>query len=258
MTYETILVSEEDAVRTITLNRPERRNALSPEMQNELITALEDAASGPTRVVMLTGSDEIFCAGLDLEHLRAMASQPQREHEADAKRIARLFRALYEFPLPTIAIVRGAAVAGGMGLAMLCDFTFAAPGTRFGFTEVKIGFVPALVSTYLALQIGGRRARDLLLTGRLFLAEEAARLGLVNAVVPTHELRGYALSVAQSLKTNSPQSIRATKQLLIAQNKTWLDIAIDRSLRANAEAQSTRDFKEGITAFLEKRKPVWQ
>jgi len=257
--YKTILVNEEDGIRTITLNRPERRNALTPQMQDELTAALESSVSANhARVVLLAGADDVFCAGLDLEHLQIMASQPQSAHEADARRMARLFRTLYELPKPTIAIVRGAAVAGGMGLAMLCDLTFASPAAKFGFTEVKIGFVPALVSAFLTLQIGDKLARDLLLTGRLLLAEEAAKLGLINAVVPTHELVAHAHFVGHSLKANSPQSIRATKQLMAAQNKAWLDAAITRALSANAEARSTHDFKEGITAFLEKRKPLWE
>jgi methylglutaconyl-CoA hydratase len=257
MSYKTILVTEEDGIKTIMLNRPERRNAMTPEMQDELIAALERAAVGHNQVVLLTGAGDAFCAGLDMVHLQAMASKSQSEHVADAERVARLFRALYELPKPTIAVVHGAAIAGGTGLAMICDFTFAAPGVKFGFTEVKIGFVPALVSAFLALQIGDKRSRDLLLTGRLFQAEEAERLGLVSEVVPGEALAARATSLAQCLKTNSPQSMAATKQLLAAQNKAWLDLAIAHALTANSEAHAMHDFKEGVTAFLEKRKPVW-
>ncbi len=173
MSYKTILVSEVDGVKTIMLNRPERRNAMTPEMQDELIAAFEKAAAGHCRVVVLTGAGEAFCAGLDMQHLQAIADKSQAEHVADAERVARLFRTLYEMPKPTIAVVQGAAIAGGTGLATICDFTLAAHGVKFGFTEVKIGFVPALVSAFLSLQIGDKRSRDLLLTGRLFSAEEA-------------------------------------------------------------------------------------
>ncbi|HEX7158372.1 MAG TPA: enoyl-CoA hydratase-related protein [Edaphobacter sp.] len=257
MSYKTILVTEEDGVETIMLNRPERRNAMTPEMQDELIDAFERAATGDCRVVLLRGAGDAFCAGLDLVHLQAMATKSQAEHVADAERVARLFRTLYELPKPTIAVVHGAAIAGGTGLATICDFTYAAPGVKFGYTEVKIGFVPALVSAFLALQIGDKRARDLLLTGRLFEAEEAERLGLVNEVVPAGELMARALSTAESLKANSPQSMGATKRLMAVQNKAWLDAAITQALAANSEARDTQDFKEGVTAFLEKRKPVW-
>ncbi len=183
MDYKTILIAESASKRTITLNRPERRNAMTPEMQMELISALEDAASSSCRVLVLAGAGEAFCSGLDLSALQAMQDKSAAEHRADAERIARLFLTLYELPMPTIAAVDGAAIAGGAGLAILCDFTLATPAAKFGFTEVRIGFVPALVSAFLALQIADKRSRDLLLTGRLFDAEEAYRLGLVSEIV---------------------------------------------------------------------------
>jgi methylglutaconyl-CoA hydratase len=257
MSYKTILVTEDDGVKTIMLNRPERRNAMTPEMQDELIAAFEKAAAGHCRVVVLTGAGEAFCAGLDMVHLQAIADKSQSEHVADAERVARLFRTLYELPKPTIAVVQGAAIAGGTGLATICDFTLAAPGVKFGFTEVKIGFVPALVSAFLVLQIGDKRARDLLLTGRLFTSEEAEGLGLVSDVVHAEELSARALALARTLKANSPQSIAATKQLMAQQNRAWLDAAIAHALTANAEARMMHDFREGVASFLEKRKPVW-
>ena len=257
MSYKTILVTEEDGVKTIMLNRPERRNAMTPEMQDELISAFEKAATGHCRVVMLMGAGEAFCAGLDMVHLQAIASKSQSEHVADAERVSRLFRMLYQLPKPTIAVVHGAAIAGGAGLATMCDFTLAAPGVKFGFTEVKIGFVPALVSAFLFLQIGDKQARDLLLTGRLFPSEEAKELGLVNEVVPPEQLLLRASALAKTLKANSPESIAATKRLMFEQNRAWLEAAIAHALTANAEARMMHDFREGVTAFLEKRKPVW-
>lgn len=257
MSYETILVAEENSVRTITLNRPERRNAMTPQMQEELLAAMQEAAAGSCRVVVLAGVGEAFCAGLDLSSLQGMNDKSAAEHTADAQRIARLFRTLHELPKPTIAAVHGAAIAGGTGLATICDFTLAVPAAKFGYTEVKIGFVPALVSAYLALQIGDKRARDLLLTGRLFSAEEAYRLGLVNEIVQRDQLAGRTLELAETLKASSPQSMTTTKGLLAAQNKGWLDAATEFAMNANAEARTTHDFREGVAAFLEKRKPVW-
>jgi methylglutaconyl-CoA hydratase len=172
--------------------------------------------------------------------------------------VARLFSTLYELPLPTIAAVHGAAIGGGTGLATICDFTLATPAAKFGYTEVRIGFVPALVSAFLALQIGDKRSRDLLLTGRLFDAAEAQRLGLVNEVVAPEALEERVNALAQVLKANSPESLAATKRLMAAQNKAWLDAAIVHAMEANARARETADFREGLAAFLEKRMPVWQ
>jgi methylglutaconyl-CoA hydratase len=257
-TYATILVTDVDEVRTITLNRPERRNAMTPEMQGELIAAMREAATDACRVLVFAGAGEAFCAGLDLSVLQAMVGKAETVHVEDAARIALLFRTLYELPKPTIAAVRGAAIAGGTGLATLCDFTLATPAARFGYTEVRIGFVPAVVSAYLTLQIGDKRARELLLTGRLFGAEEAQRLGLVTEIVEPERLAARVLELAAELKANSPASLAATKRLLAAQNKAWLDAAIEEALAAQAEARGSEDFREGVAAFLEKRRPVWK
>jgi len=257
LVYVTILIAEEAGIRTITLNRPERRNAMTPEMRQELIAALEEAAAGTCRVVVLKGAGDAFCSGLDLSVLQSLNDKPASDHRADAERIATLFRTLYELPKPTIAAVHGPAIAGGTGLATLCDFTLAVPAAKFGYTEARIGFVPAIVSAFLALQIGDKRARDLLLTGRLFDAGEAYRLGLVNEVVRPDALEERVRALAQSLAANSPQSQAATKRLLAAQNKAWLDAAIAQAMEANAQARETPDFHEGIAAFLDKRKPVW-
>jgi methylglutaconyl-CoA hydratase len=257
LSYTTILVAESDRVCTITLNRPESRNAMTPEMQLELIVALGAAASGSSRLVVLRGAGDAFCSGLDLAVLQSMHRKSAADHRADAERVATVFRTLYELPKPTIAQVHGPAIAGGAGLATLCDFTLATPVARFGYTEARIGFVPAIVSAYLTLQLGDKLARDLLLTGRLVDAAEAHRLGLVNEVVAVEQLGARVHALAHRLMANSPQSLAATKRLMAAQNKPWLDSAIALAMQANAEARTTADFKEGLAAFLEKRKPVW-
>jgi methylglutaconyl-CoA hydratase len=186
-----------------------------------------------------------------------MQDKSEADHRTDAQRVAHLFRTLYELPIPTIATVHGPAIAGGTGLATICDFTLATPAAKFGYTEARIGFVPALVSAYLALQLGDKRSRDLLLTARIFDATEAHRLGLVNEIVAPDDLTQRAHALATSLIDNSPQALAATKRLLAAQNKAWLDAAIEAALDANAQARETADFREGVAAFLEKRKPTW-
>jgi methylglutaconyl-CoA hydratase len=259
-----IEITDTGPIRTITLNRPEARNALSPAMQMALIHAVDSVAhTKSVRVLVITGAGESFCAGLDLAALRDgkelddNASASRRQMADDAHRIARILRALYELPVPTIAAVNGAAVAGGTGIATVCDFTLAVPTARFGYPEVKIGFVPALVSAYLALQVGDKRARDLLLTGRLITAEDALHYGMVTEVVPVDLLTARVQSLAEALIANSPESISATKALLADQNRAWLDHAVELALAASSASRRTADFREGVSAFLEKRKPRW-
>lgn len=223
----------------------------------ELIAALEETAASATRVLVLSGANNAFCSGLDIAVLREMNDKTALEYRADAERIARLFLALYELPIPTIAAVHGPAIAGGAGLAILCDFTLATPQAKFGFTEVRIGFVPALVSAFLALQIGGKHSRDLLLTGRMIDAEEAQRIGLVNRIVPHEQLALAVQLLADTLLANSPQSLAATKRLMALENKAWLDAALEAALEVSAQSRETADFREGVAAFLEKRKAVW-
>jgi methylglutaconyl-CoA hydratase len=257
LSYATILVAETEGIRTITLNRPERRNAMTPEMQAELIAVLEESAAGRCRVVVFKGAGDAFCSGLDLSALQSMNDKSAADHRADVEWIAKLFRTLYEFPKPTISAVHGPAIAGGTGLATICDFTLATPAAKFGYTEARIGFVPALVSAFLQLQIGDKRSRDLLLTARIFDATEAHRLGLVNEILSPDALDERVQVLAQTLIANSPESLAATKRLLAEQNKTWLDAAIAQAMNVNAISRETADFKEGVAAFLEKRKPVW-
>jgi methylglutaconyl-CoA hydratase len=255
---QTILTAEQNGIRTLTLNRPAHRNALTPPMQTHLIEAFAEAeASATTRVLVLTGAGDAFCSGLDLAALQAMQHKSAMELADDAHRIAQIFRSLYELSIPTIAAVNGHAIAGGTGLATLCDFTLAVPSAKFGYTEARIGFVPAVVSAYLTLQVGEKRARDLLLTARLFTAEEALSYGLVTEVVAPRDLQARVETLAQSLTANSPLSLRATKHLLADQNRAWLDAALHCSMEANARSRETADFREGIAAFLEKRRPHW-
>ncbi len=256
--YQTLHVTVSDTIQTITLNRPERRNALTAEMVRELTQAFARASDSDLRVIILTGAGQSFCAGLDLEELRKMADRSPDDHLQDSENIATMLRTLYDLPIPTIAAVNGAAVAGGMGLATICDFTYAVPEARFGYTEVRIGFIPAIVSAFLIAQTGEKRARDLLLSGRLITAEEAHAIGLVTQIVEAAELQATVAVLAHTLVANSPTSLRATKHLLSSQQHTRLDMALYEAVQANAELRGTADFHEGLAAFLEKRKPMWR
>ena len=257
MSYKTIQLAYEAGVATITLNRPEKRNAISFELIDDLVQALSEIAKSEAIVLILTGAGKAFSSGMDLDNLKSLLGRTPEQNLQDSQTMVQLFRSLYEFPKVTIAAVNGAAIAGGTGLALLCDFTLAVPEAKFGYTEVRIGFVPAIVSTFLLRQVGEKQARDLLLTGRIFEAEEAVRMGLVSEIVPAENLMARARELAALLMENSAASLRATKQLLTDHARPELDAQIEAAVRENAAIRTTADFREGISSFLEKRKPVW-
>lgn len=256
--FQHILVEETpDGVRRITLNRPEKRNALTPELIEELTRALHEAGQSACGVVILTGAGPAFCAGLDLEHLETISARSAEENRLDSEHMARVLRVLYDFPKPLIAAVNGPAIAGGMGLATIPDFTLAVPEAKFGYTEVRVGFVPAIVASFLLRQVGEKRTRDLLLTGRLIKAQEALHLGLVTQIVAADQLIPSAEALAHGLMQNSPQAMQSIKRLLARHASRRLDEEIRDAIEANAEQRSTEDFREGVSAFLAHRRPDW-
>ncbi len=257
MNYKTIQLAYDSGIATITLNRPDKRNAISFELIDDLLRALKEVETSDAIVLIVTGAGKAFSSGMDLDNLKELIGRTPEQNLKDSETMVRLFRTLYEFPKVTIAAVNGAAIAGGTGLALLCDFTLAVPKAKFGYTEVRIGFVPAIVSTFLLRQVGEKQARDLLLTGRIIGADEAARMGLVNEIVAPENLLTRARELAALLMQNSPASLRATKQLLSDHARAELDSQIGAAVRENAAIRTTADFREGIVSFLEKRKPVW-
>jgi len=257
MTYSTIKLAHDAGVATITLNRPDKRNAISFQLVDELMRALDDTENSGAQALILTGAGKAFCAGMDLDELKSLVGKTHEENVKDSARMAEMFRRLYEYPLPTIAAVNGAAVAGGTGLATMCDFTLSVPEAKFGYTEVRIGFVPAIVSSILVWQVGHKIARDLLLTGRLFDSTEAHRYGLVNEIVEPSNLMSRIQELARQILANSPSSVRATKRLINSFIAKQLDQQIAEAIEDNARIRTTADFREGVASFLEKRKPVW-
>ena len=258
MSYTTLKFELDGEIGIITLNRPEKRNAISPQMIDDLLSVLDEAERGPARVVILTGAGKAFCAGMDLEALRELAAQTQEQHVVDAERMGKMFYRVYSFPKPLIAAVNGAAIAGGTGLATLADFTLAVPEAKFGYTEARIGFLPAVVSVFLLRQVGEKIARELLLTGKIFDAAEAYRLGLVTQLVPQEKLMEAARELAQSLIASSPTSLRLTKRIILRWNEKEIERDLAIAVRESAEIRRTEDFREGLASFLEKRKPQWR
>jgi methylglutaconyl-CoA hydratase len=254
MPYQTLSLQYDAAVALITFNRPEKRNAISYQLIDEFLQALGEVEKSDALILIVTGAGKAFCAGMDLDELKSLTGRTPEQNRKDSETMALLFRSIYEFPKPTIAAVNGPAIAGGCGIATLCDFTIASSEAKFGYTEVKIGFLPAIVSTFLVRQVGEKVARDLLLTGRIIDATEAHRIGLVTEVVVPEKLTARVRELASQLLENSPASLSATKSLLSGFAFDELNDRIRAATDANARIRQTADFKEGVTSFLEKRR----
>jgi methylglutaconyl-CoA hydratase len=248
-----VLIEETDRVTTLTLNRPERRNALTIELMQELTDAVGAADSNPKqRVLILRGAGKAFCAGLDLNE----TAITERAHQS-AELVAKTLLALSQTRLITIAQVHGAAVAGGAGLMSTCDFVIAAERTKIGYPEAKRGLVAGLVMTFLRRQLRERDIRELLFTGDLITAERAREMGLVNRVVPPNELENEVQKMVGAILQNAPRALKSTKKLIEELWSTSVQEDVEAALRHHMEARESAEAKEGIAAFLEKRPPKW-
>ena len=238
-------------VLTLTLDRPDKRNALSSALIEALLAAVERAdLDAQVRVLVLRGAGKDFCAGADLEELLASADKDPAENEASALRLGALFQALRALPKPVVAVVQGRALAGGCGLATACDLVLAADDAQFGYPEIQRGFVPAMVMAMLVRQVGEKQALHLAVTGRLLTAEEARGLGLVSKIIPAAELEARATELVRGLSKVSLTAYALTKQLCYAQDGLPFDDAIKLGARINAMSRATPDFKAAIAAFL--------
>lgn len=245
-------------VAICTLNLPAKRNPISPEMRRAILKFMDECRlCKSVDCIILTGSGNTFCSGLDLDNLQHQATFSAKKHLADSKSIRSFFEYIYHYPKPTIAAVNGPAVAGGCGLAMVCDIAIASTEAYFMFSEVKIGFVPALVGIYLERIAGPRLTREILFTARKVSSEEARAIGLVNCVCPASELLDQAQRLAAQICQNSPMALKLTKELLSRASHLPFQSALDLAVRYNARARRTSDCAEGIRSFLEKRKPDW-
>ncbi len=247
-------------VLTLTLDRPDVRNALSADLVDALRCALGDAATDDgLRAIVLAGSGAVFSAGADLAALQALQSASAEANLADSERLAGLFEAIYRHPLPVVARVHGHAIAGGCGLAAVCDFSVAAEGAKLGFTETRIGFVPAIVAVFVVRKLGEAAARDLLLRGHLVDAAEAARVGLVTRAVAPDVLDATVDALTTEIATQTSRSaVALTKRLLADVPSMGLAEGLSYASRLNALARSTDDCRAGVAAFLGKRDPPWR
>jgi methylglutaconyl-CoA hydratase len=245
-----IRVERTGAVGRITLARREKKNALDYTAARELREALREfAADADARVVLLAADGPDFCAGADLAALHALLDAGASEQLKDAEALGDVFRVMREMPQVVIAAVRGRALAGGAGLATACDIVIAEEGARFGYPEVRVGFVPAMVMALLRRQIGEKRAFELVATGRQVRASEALELGLVSRVVAGSDFDAAVEQIVSELATMPPRALRSTKRLFYSLDATNFEDGIAQAIRANVEARSTAEFREGVRRF---------
>ncbi len=248
-----------DRVGYITLNRPEKRNALSYEMVSEIKLAFMNAeADKECKVIVIKGSGEAFCAGADLAYLQQLQTNTFDENLADSRHLMELFQFIYYSKKVVVSQINGPALAGGCGLASVCDFSFATPESTFGYTEVKIGFVPAIVMVFLVRKVAEKNAREMLLTGDVFKADKALQYGLINYIIEPEELDDVVFKFAQKLcKQTSMQSVELIKEMLANVQSMDVNEALEYAAQTNAKARATDDCKRGIAAFLNKEKLSW-
>lgn len=251
--------SVKDRICTITLNRPDKRNALNEQVVSELKQAFSKAAEdSEAKVIVLTARGSAFCAGADLAYLQQLQQNTFEENLSDSNHLKELFYQIYTHPKVVIAKIQGHAIAGGCGLATVCDFSFAVEEAQFGYTEVRIGFIPAIVKVFLLRKIGEGKAKELLLFGELISANEAKDFGLINKVVREDELDTTVSDFAKMLvKKNSGQSMQFTKQMIARVQEMSLEDGLNHAAEQNAKSRASEDCQKGIAAFLNKEKPNW-
>lgn len=259
MDYKLIQYLVKESAAYIYLNRPDKRNAFNEQLVNELKLAFKQALENDqVKAVILGGKGKVFSAGADLSYLQGLQKNTYEENLEDSFNLKELYQTIYTFPKVTIAMVQGHAIAGGAGLATVCDFTYATPEALFGYTEVKIGFIPAIVMVFLLRKIGEGKAKELLLTGKLIEAQEALDMGLITSLVKMENLENEVHAFAMDLvKNSSSQSIANTKEMMNRVQEMNLTDAFDYAAEMNAGGRENEDCKKGINAFLNKEKIEW-
>jgi methylglutaconyl-CoA hydratase len=260
MAYQFLTTSREGGVEYLTLNRPDVRNAFNEEVIGELsrwAEAMRAAKAAEVRAVVLAGAGKLFCAGADITWMSQTIHYTEAQNLRDAEAMSRMFAALNDLPMPLIGRIHGAALGGGAGLAAVCDIVVADDGAIFGFTEVKLGILPAVISPFALAKIGRSAARELFLTGARFSAARAKEIGLVHAVVPAGELDATVAAYVREILSAGPEAVAAAKALI---PRVW-GRSIDEAMPITAAAIATRrvsaEGQDGLRAFMEKKKPSW-
>lgn len=259
MSFETLTISTDDrGVAALTLSRPDKHNALSPQMIAELHEAAGTLGGDPSvKAVVLTGEGESFCAGGDLGWMRTQMDATRAERIAEARKLALMLKALNEMPKPLIGRVQGPAYGGGMGVMSVCDVAIAVDTAKFGFTETRLGLIPATISPYVIARMGEGKARRVFMSARLFSAAEAERLDLVARVVPADALDEAVAAEVKPYLSAAPGAVAASKALALSLGPRIDEAMIDQTIARLADAWETPEGREGVAAFFDRRKPVW-
>jgi len=259
MTYETLLVTVADKVATVTLNRPDLRNAFNEQAIAELARVFDELGrNDAVRAIVLAANGPSFCAGADLNWMKKMAGYSHDENHADAMRLAEMLRTIYLCPKPVVARVQGDCYAGGMGLVAACDIVVASEAAGFCLSEVKLGLIPATISPYVIKAMGEQAARRYFITAERFDAAEAQRIGVAHAVVAPEALDATVAGIVKALVNNSPHAVRQAKTLVREIVGQPVDDALLRDTAGRIAAiRASTEGREGVASFLEKRKPTW-
>lgn len=254
-----VITEIRERIGYIILNRLDKKNAFNPAMIAEIKSAFNQfKKEEQVKIVVLASNSDVFCAGADLEYLKTLQGNTPEENLKDSYSVKEMFESIYTFPKITIAMVEGHAIAGGAGLANACDFCISVPNAKFGYTEVKIGFTPAIVSVFLIRKIGEMRAREILLTGNLISADEAKEISLINQIYQADEIKNKVHEFAINLaKSTSGESIQYTKELMTKLHDKSLEEAMNLGAEFNSKMRETADFKRGVSAFINKEKIEW-
>ena len=258
MKYETLEIQRQNDITTITLNRPELHNAMNEKLMKELTSCFKKLnKDNSTRIIVLTGKGKSFSAGADLNWMKSMANYSREENIQDSKLLSDLYETIYNSPKPIIGYINGHAFGGGIGLIAVCDITIAPPDKKFAFSEVKLGIIPSVISTYIIKRIGISNMRRLFITGEKFSSQYAKKIGLIDYVVPEEEIDEEIKKNIEKLKTSGPNAIIEIKKIVEKYQKMDIGKYKEHTVKKISELRISKEGQEGIKAFLEKRKTKW-
>jgi methylglutaconyl-CoA hydratase len=259
MNYETLVSTKKDDITTVSLNRPDVHNAMNDVLMKELTSCFTQLSTDDSvAVIILTGNGKSFCAGADLTWMKRMVNYSKEENKKDSRLLLNMYEKIYSCPKPVIGRINGPAFGGGIGLLAVCDITITAPETKFAFSEVKLGIIPAVISTYVAPRMSPSNMRRFFLTGERFDATIAHTIGLIDLVVPAEDLDKVVNSCADQVRSSGPYAIKEVKHLI--ENLVAMDVKKYKEFTVEkiSELRVSKEGQEGINAFLEKRKPNWK